>query len=246
MSAGISMNRTGMLLDPELASEMEEVRELTKPSSDDPSLLAAMRSDAIAEAEPIGSLPDVEDVERGQSLVLLLDMLGDRLAFERSGTRLYETLQLKVQTQGTFPGGPTVEDVNHIREEELQHFLLVKQVIERLEGDPTQITPSADLGGVIGSGVAQAINDPRTNVADSLKALLVAELTDNDSWEMLIKMTEQCGYQDLVGDFTQALSKEREHLQKVRGWIEGYSTAALSNANFADDELSDSTLGDSD
>jgi hypothetical protein len=41
-----------------------------------------------------------------EEMVLLVDKLGERLAFERSGTRLYETLLSKFDSYGPFEGGP--------------------------------------------------------------------------------------------------------------------------------------------
>jgi hypothetical protein len=51
---------------------------------------------------------------KGEKPTLLLDKLGERLAFERSGTRLYEALVSKHDAFGSFSGGPSREDLEHV------------------------------------------------------------------------------------------------------------------------------------
>jgi ferritin-like metal-binding protein YciE len=150
---------------------------------------------------------------------VLIDKLGERLAFERGGTRLYEAMLLKC---GALDGAAHPIDVDklaHIRDEEEQHFHLLHQHIERLGADPTAMTPCADVVGVQALGIMQVISDPRTTVAQALNALLTAELADNASWELLIELAEQAGHNDMATEFASALQAESRHLQLVRGWL---------------------------
>src|ERR1044071_8786685 len=82
----------------------------TAPSSDESAMdIAAIRTDYSAEALPIGSEPiplengaddEIEDSpELFDALPVLLDKLGERLAFERQGTRLYEAFLQKFETR---------------------------------------------------------------------------------------------------------------------------------------------------
>jgi hypothetical protein len=73
-------------------------------------------------------------------------------------------------------------------------------------------------------GLMQVLADPKTTVAQSLHAILVAEMTDNVAWEELIGLTAAAGNDDLVGRFTKARDEEMEHLEKVRTW---YKKATL-------------------
>ena len=75
-------NRTGVLIAPKLAVEMVRgVNEFSPGPDLDQSGAAAMRAVYVSEKVPIGSRPVVDD----PALTLLLDKLGARLAFERSG-----------------------------------------------------------------------------------------------------------------------------------------------------------------
>jgi bacterioferritin (cytochrome b1) len=219
-------NRTGVQTSPELAEELIEGAASAMPSSDGGSeVLAEYRSEYIAEGFPIGSLPtlpvedeaDADDEELGTAV--LLDKLGERLAFERVGTRLYEALYSKCEVLGEPAPGPTLEEIRHIGNEELQHFLMLNKAITEMGGDPTVQTPCADVIGVASLGIAQVLTDPRSSIPQCLNALLTAELTDNAGWELLITLAENLGYSDMKEEFEAALEDEETHLLSVRNWL---------------------------
>jgi hypothetical protein len=157
-----------------------------------------------------------------------MDKLGERLAFERMGTRLYEALASKYDAYGGFDGGPERDDLVHVLLEEHRHFQLVHEAIESLGGDPAMVTPSANLHAVIGKGVSAALLDPRTTFGEGLEAILVAELADNACWENLIPLARACDRDDLAGRFEEALATEQEHLEKVQTWLAARQDACLS------------------
>jgi hemerythrin superfamily protein len=63
------------------------------------------------------------------------------------------------------------------------------------------------------------VSDPRTTIAQSLQALLTAELADNDGWQMLGELATQLGLEELEQQCRSAFEKEQEHLEKVRRWL---------------------------
>lgn len=105
-------------------------------------------------------------------------------------------------------------------DDEARHFLTVAHAIETLGGDATSQTPSANLVGVESMGLVQVVNDPRTTIAQSLHALLTAELADQVGWEALIALAEEHEQLDMVSEFTIALDEERGHLLMVQSWYE--------------------------
>ncbi|HXH12905.1 MAG TPA: ferritin-like domain-containing protein, partial [Alphaproteobacteria bacterium] len=125
----------------------------------------------------------------------------------------------KHEAYGSFSGGPSKQDLEHVMEEEYRHFTLLQTAIEQLGGDPTAITPSADLSGTAGHGIKQVIVDPRTSLLQSLEAMLIAELTDNACWETLIELAQRAGEDEVVRPFQQARMTEQEHLEKVKTWV---------------------------
>jgi bacterioferritin (cytochrome b1) len=219
-------NRTGMQTSPELAEELIEGASNAAPSSEGgPEDIAESRVDYIAERFPLGSMPampvseEAEASEEEAGMAVLLDKLSERLAFERMGTRLYEALLNKCETLGESSPGPTLEEIRHIGEEELEHFLMLNRTIAEIGGDPTVESPSADVAGVASLGIMQVLTDPRSSMAQCLQVLLTAELTDNAGWELLIELADGLGYQEMKTEFETALANEEEHLQNVRNWL---------------------------
>jgi len=228
--ATAGMNRTGMAAAPQRTQEMlagmEEFPPSSQGSAED---LAQVRIAYAQAAEPLGSVPlpanlkgngtSAAKAAKGAPPLLLMDKLGERLAFERTGTRLYEALVSKHEAFGSFAGGPSRDDLEHIRHEEFQHMTLLQSVIEQLGGDPTAVTPSADLHATAAHGIQMVIVDPRTTLLQSLEAMLIAELADHACWETLVALAQEAGEDALVEPFEQAHTTEQEHLDKVQAWL---------------------------
>ena len=223
-------NRTGAALQPELAAAMLSATQEFPPSSGgDAQAIAQERQHYARGGDVVGTMPPPAGVKEmaktavrtmiGEQPMLLLDKLGERLAFERAGTRLYEALLSKHESRRTFTGGPTRDEIAHIRDEERQHMRLVMEAITGLGGDPTAVTPSANVHATASQGFCAVLADPRTDVQQGLEVLLAAELVDNDCWATLIELTEQAGQDELAARFQVALAEEREHLERVRGWL---------------------------
>jgi rubrerythrin len=219
-------NRTGMQTSPELAEELIEGANSTIPSSEGGlEEIAEYREGYITEGFPIGSMPMMPASEEGEAeedeagMAVFLDKLSERLAFERTGTRLYEALLNKCDALGEQSPGPTLEEIEEIGREELEHFLLVNRTIEEIGGDPTVQSPSADVAGVTSLGIMQVLTDPRSSMTHCLQAMLTAELTDNAGWELLIKLADNLGYEDVKAEFEVALEHEERHLMNVRNWL---------------------------
>lgn len=52
-----------------------------------------------------------------------------------------------------------------------------------------------------------------------LHAIHIAELTDCDGWELLIKLAEELGQDDMAANFRGALVEEERHLSTIRELI---------------------------
>ncbi len=244
----IGMNRTGIQMSPldsdSMQAGMPPSMKPATPGND--SALAELRSSYIVNADPLGSVPVPGAVHgaltTGVSMLagdrpqLLLDKLGERLAFERIGTRLYDALIAKFQAAQDSTTGMTLASLQQIRQNEVHHFALVADAIDMLGGDPTAQTPCADMAGVEASGLMQVVTDPRTTIAQSLHAMLVAELIDNAGWELLVALCENQGQGSVISDFSVALDDERAHLRQVQAWLEEATIgAAASNGMPAGD-----------
>jgi hypothetical protein len=192
---------------------------------------AAMRGQYVDEAERIGSVPIPGTVKGALSTMMdkltgdrpevLIDKLGERLAFERTGTRLYEAMLTKCMRLETAEVDPDMMlTLQRIRDEEAEHMALVNSAMRAIGADPTAMTPCADVAAVATMGVLQVMNDPRTSLPQCLNALLIAELTDNAGWELLIKLARASGHTDLATSFGRALAEEEQHMMTVKGWLQ--------------------------
>lgn len=227
----LGANRTGVQRSPHDTKEMLQGSPApgVQPGHGDPSGLSAMRSAYIRDADPVGTVPPPGTAKgmvksglqmlTGTRAQVLLDKLGERLAFERSGTRLYDALLVKCEAAPAGALGPVdIARLRHFRDEELRHFELVMDAIQSLGADPTAQTPCADVTGVEGLGLIQTITDPRTSVAQCLGAMLIAELTDQAAWDVLAQLAREVGQEDLAAQFDGALIAETEHTETIKTW----------------------------
>lgn len=224
------MNRTGVATSPIHSKELIEGATAGMPQAAiDTTGIARVRLEYAREAEPLGTMPPpaslkgavktVKEALKGERANPLIDMLGERLAYERTGVRVYDALITKLEAGPALPGGPSPDDLRTIRDQELAHMQMLKSAIERLGADPTVMTPAADTILVTSSGVVKVIADPRTTMPQALRATLGLELVDVDSWDLLVDMVGRVGETEMAAEFQRAADQEEEHVARVRSWL---------------------------
>lgn len=230
IQAEIGRNKTG------IASSMKESERMIEGTSEflpttigDAREIAQVRALYAKDADRLGSVPPPANLSgmaktainsvRGTRPTQFVDKLGERLAFERSGVRVYEALVSKYDAFGGFEGGPQRAELEEILLEEHEHFRLLTEVVTKVGGDPTVMTPSADFHATLSKGALEVVVDPRTTFAQCLEAALVLELADNECWEALVELARQNGEDEAAARFARALEEEAEHLENVRAWI---------------------------
>lgn len=225
----LGLNRTGIQTAPLLSKEMEEASNTRGPiPAAGGEELARVRVHYSKGGARIGSITPPATLKgavkaafaalEGNRPMSVIDKLGERLAFERSGARLYEALLSKYDAFGSWDGGPTREELQRIGEDELVHFHLVRWAILKLGGDPTMVTPAADIIDTTCSGMRVVLGDPRADLRQSLAAIHVTELADNDAWPVLIALVGPVD-QEIAQRFEEALTAEARHLSAVRSWL---------------------------
>lgn len=239
-STSTGRNRTGAQMSPLDAKKMRDVADATGGAllSPPPS---AIREHYLMDADRIGSVPppgtidgvveSIKEIVSGHRPQVLIDKLGERLAFERSGVRLYEALIARCFLISDDLPPDMLETLQDFKEEELQHFKLVHDAMMSMGADPTAETPSADVAGVEGSGLVKVITDPRTTLPQALHAILAAELIDNAGWESLIELVSGLQQDDLVEQFQQALDSEELHEEQVKRWLNDLTVAEALREN---------------
>jgi hypothetical protein len=205
-----------------LARMIEGASEFPPTSSGGPAGIAEVRIAYSRVGEPHATMPGAPVAP---ARLPVLDRLGARMQFERTGTRLYDALISKLDAYGSFDGGPSRQELLQIREQELGHALLTQELIGSIGGDPTAITPCANLQATTSQGIVCVLLDPRTSLIDCIEAMLIIELTDQDGWGMLARIAEPLGDAGMIDKITQAQQVELEHLAKLRGWLDAADQA---------------------
>jgi hypothetical protein len=229
-TATLGFNRTGIATSRVSAERMVEgTSEFPPDAPGDEQIIGLLRGQFAREAEPVGSVPPPTSAKgmwnavtqgvKGAQPTQFIDKLGERLAFERTGVRLYEGLISKFIAFGGFKGGPELGQLEENMLEEHEHFRMLSEVIAQIGGDPTVVTPSADLQATMSKGILEVVVDPRTTFVQCLEAVLVAELSDNECWETLIELARDTGQERVVTTFENALAEEADHLEDIRAWL---------------------------
>lgn len=232
-STTMGNNRTGVDISPIRGKQMQSGVQEYPPSGGRGNNLNGVKRTYIEEASRLGSVPlpgtakgalkSMMEKFAGNQPATFINKLGERLAYERTGTRVYDSLMIKCEVAretGVTPVDIRLDRIKTFRDQEMHHFHLLADSIENLGADPTAETPDADVSGVAGSGMMKVVTDPRTTVPQCLEAMLALELTDNAAWELLIKLALDLGQDDMADKFQDALAEEQVHLQEIRSWYE--------------------------
>lgn len=125
VSSTLGPNRTGVGTSPSDSKKMLEGVDLGPVTPGGPEIAAELRREYAETDETVGSVPPPTTVKgvvittveaiKGHSPMVFLDKLGERLAFERTGTRLYEAILIKLRASDTWQGGPTLADVQRFQ-----------------------------------------------------------------------------------------------------------------------------------
>ena len=161
---------------------------------------------------------------------VFLDKLGERLEYERIGVQLYDALLAKVAAASSVAGGPTRAQLEHIRDEELRHMLLVRDAIRQIGADPGATTPSAAFAGTAALGWVHVLDDPHTTLTQCLEVMLFLEDGDTEGWKLLEEMATALQLDDLAIKLGAAAEVEREHAIKVRRWLSAVLLDRLDTA----------------
>lgn len=227
-SAEFGLNKTPTQLHPKMTKDMVSgYKEFPQRNEEKAIDSFTMRKDYIENSEPFGDVPVPSTIRgavsagvqaiKGNSPSVFIDKLGERLAFERSGVRLYDAFITKCNSAKPELSTFILEE---FRQEELEHFALVRDCITAIGGDPTAQTPCADASGVTAMGLMQLITDPRSTIPQCLEAMLTAELTDVAGWDLLVKLVEDAGLRDFATKFESAKIAEDRHLDTLKSWLE--------------------------
>lgn len=237
----LGMNRTGVQMSPLDTAAMQQGLDRFAPPADEHREDLLVRLDYADATDSLGSVPvpgtlkgmlkSGLDMATGKRPQVLVDKLGERLAFERTGVRLYDSLLVKCRAAPGLLRADELQCLALFRDQEVEHAQTVVAALEQLGADPTAQTPCADLVGMQGMGLVQAMNEPRASLVQGLHVILDAELLDNAGWEMLVDLARAAGHTDIADRLAQAAQEEARHLTQVRALV---TRLTMEDASLAD------------
>jgi bacterioferritin (cytochrome b1) len=152
----------------------------------------------------------------------LIDVLTERLAFERAGVKLYDRI-LEVMRAGQDENvARMVPEMQRHRDEEKEHEEWLEAQIRALGGDAHAETDKSQLVTRESKGIEEVVmSDARLD--HLLHALLAAELVDNAGWDLLAQLASEAGDHGARREFKRRLHEEEDHLLFVRKAVEKLS-----------------------
>lgn len=167
-------------------------------------------------AAPGSANTPVRKKASGHAPAALIDKLGERIAFERTGVQRYEAMVAKAEAAGAST--EKIDRLKYFWDEEAAHREAAITAMASLGAEVDAAAPSADPGGISGQ-ILQMITDPDTSMAQSLDALMTAALIDNAAWDLLIDLARDAGQADMAASFEQILQQKQDHLGTLRIWL---------------------------
>jgi bacterioferritin (cytochrome b1) len=157
----------------------------------------------------------------------LIDVLCERLTFERAGVRAYDAIIAKLEMSNDIEIHRTLQAMRVYRDEEEEHVEWLQCQIRALGGDAQRMTEMARLVEREAVGIESIVLDGDNEPSHLFHALLAAELADNAGWALLVALADEAGDRDAKKQFKKRLHQEEEHLAFVRRAVEGFACATV-------------------
>jgi bacterioferritin (cytochrome b1) len=148
----------------------------------------------------------------------VIDLLNERLAFERSGVKLYDALLTRLRAVEDPELKALLGQVKEYREEEKEHEEWLEEQIRALGGDTHTPTEHSVLVQTESEGVERIMRRDQS-IPHDFHALLTAELADNAGWDLLVQIADEFGDSAAKKEFKKRLHEEEKHLLFVRNTL---------------------------
>ena len=145
----------------------------------------------------------------------LIDVLAERLAFERAGVRLYDAVLSRLES-----AEPAVRRmlprVEQQRAEAQAHAAWLEAQLRGLEAGAAAGTRRAELAHLETEGLLRIAGDGAATVQEMFHALYVFELTDEGGWDLLVQLADRGGDRTAREELGRRREAARAHVAFVR------------------------------
>jgi bacterioferritin (cytochrome b1) len=152
----------------------------------------------------------------------LIDVLSERLAFERDGVKLYDAILTAMQRSTDPEVLKMIEPMRKQRNDEREHEEWLESQVRALGGSAHEQTELTRLVGIESSGIGKVVLDGDPEVAHLFHAILAAEAIDNAGWDVLVALADQAGDREARKAFKKRLYEEQKHLAFVKRAVERF------------------------
>jgi bacterioferritin (cytochrome b1) len=159
----------------------------------------------------------------------VIDLLNERLAFERAGVKLYDRILQVMRAAMDEDVTRMIPEMQKHRDEEKEHEEWLEARIRDLGGDAHADTDRSRLVTRESKGIEEVVMSD-TQLPHLLHALLAAELVDNAGWDLLAQIADEAGDHGAKREFKKRLHEEEDHLLLVRKAVERLSVADVLGA----------------
>lgn len=142
----------------------------------------------------------------------VIDVLTERLAFERAGVKAYDSIIAKMEKSSDPAVKKMLGVMREHRDQEKEHEEWLEEQVRSLGGDVNAMTEHAKLIEEESEGIEKVVFGSDTNISHMFHALLTAELMDNAGWELLIQLADEADDDEARRAFKKRLHEEEEHL----------------------------------
>jgi bacterioferritin (cytochrome b1) len=152
----------------------------------------------------------------------LLDMLTERLTFERASVKLYDTSIEKIQKSSDAAIVAMLPQMTRQREQEKEHEEWLEDWIRELGSDGHTDTELSELIERESRGVVEVVADD-DQIPHIFHALLTAELVDDTGWKLLVHLADEADDEDARRELRNRAREEEQHLVFVRSVVAAFA-----------------------
>ncbi len=152
----------------------------------------------------------------------VIDLLTERLAFERSGVKLYDRIIGVMRSSPSEEVRDMLDQMQEHRDQEKEHEEWLEECIRSLGGNAHGETDLSRLVTEESKGIEEVVMRD-AELPHLFHALLAAELVDNAGWDLLVEVADEAGDRDAKKEFKKRLHEEEDHLLFVRKAVEKLS-----------------------
>ena len=160
----------------------------------------------------------------------VIDVLNERLAFERGGVKLYDKMIERVRASNERAITKMLGQLTEHRDQEKEHEEWLEAQIRGLGGDANASTDKSRLVETESKGIEQVILGGQASLPQMFHALLAAELVDNAGWDLLVELADEAEDDEAKKAFKRRLHEEEEHLVFARKAVEKFAIREIIGA----------------